>query len=72
MATKKRGKKKVGKWTIKRVGENQLAITLPAGMTIRDTETLTLRLRETIEALSRGEGAADPTSAGEAEIHMRA
>jgi 1-acyl-sn-glycerol-3-phosphate acyltransferase len=43
-----------------------------AGMTIRDTDNLTLRLRETIEALCRGEGAADPATAGESEIHIGA
>jgi hypothetical protein len=42
MSTKKRSKKKVGKWKIKRIGENQLAITLPAGMTIRGDAEVTV------------------------------
>jgi 1-acyl-sn-glycerol-3-phosphate acyltransferase len=43
-----------------------------AGMTIRETESLTLRLREAIEALSLAEVARDPAPADPSEIHMRA
>jgi hypothetical protein len=42
MATKKRSKKKVGTWKIKRVGENQLAVTIPDGMTIRSDAPVTV------------------------------
>jgi 1-acyl-sn-glycerol-3-phosphate acyltransferase len=43
-----------------------------AGMTIRETESLTLRLREAIEALSLAEVGRDPAPADPSEIHMRA
>src|ERR1700739_858408 len=42
MATRKPRKKKVGTWKIKRVGENQLAITIPDGMTIRSDAPVTV------------------------------
>lgn len=34
--------KKVGKWKIKRVGDNQLSITIPEGMTIRGDAQITV------------------------------
>jgi 1-acyl-sn-glycerol-3-phosphate acyltransferase len=43
-----------------------------AGMTIRETEDLTLRLRAAIEALSRGDNTRDAAAADPSEIHMRA
>lgn len=39
---KKTGAKKVGTWKIKRVGENQLSVTIPTGMTIRDDAPVTV------------------------------
>ena len=42
MAKKKSGRKKVGTWKIKRVGENQLTVTIPAGMTIRNDAPVTV------------------------------
>jgi hypothetical protein len=42
MSTKKRSKKKVGTWKIKRVGENQLTVTIPDGMTIRGDAEVTV------------------------------
>jgi hypothetical protein len=42
MAKKKSSKKRVGAWKIKRVGENQLAITIPTGMTIRNDAPVTV------------------------------
>ena len=45
MATPSKGKaskKKLGRWKIKRVGENQLAITIPPGMTIRGEAEVTV------------------------------
>jgi len=42
------------------------------GMTIRETENLTLRLRQAIEALSLGDNAQDAATANRSEIHMRA
>jgi hypothetical protein len=34
--------KKVGNWKIKRVGDNQLSITIPEGMTIRGDAQITV------------------------------
>jgi hypothetical protein len=42
MAKKRTSKKRVGAWKIKRVGENQLAITIPTGMTIRNDAPVTV------------------------------
>jgi hypothetical protein len=42
MAKKKNARKKVGSWKIKRIGENQLAITIPAGMNIRKGADVTV------------------------------
>jgi hypothetical protein len=39
---KKKGGKKVGTWKIKRVGENELHVTIPEGMTIRSDVPVTV------------------------------
>jgi hypothetical protein len=39
---KKKSGKKVGSWKIKRVGENQLTITIPSGMAIRKDAQVTV------------------------------
>ena len=38
----KSGKKKVGRWKIKRTGENELTITLPTGMAIKKGADVTV------------------------------
>jgi hypothetical protein len=41
--SQKKGKKKrLGNWKIQRVGENQLTITIPPGMTIRGQANVTV------------------------------
>jgi hypothetical protein len=35
-------KKKLGRWKIKRMGENQLTVTIPPGMTIRGKADVTV------------------------------
>ena len=42
MARKKSRKRKVGTWKIKRIGENQLTVTIPEGMTIRTDAGVTV------------------------------
>jgi hypothetical protein len=41
MAARK-SRKKVGTWKIKRVGENELHVTIPDGMTIRSNAPVTV------------------------------
>lgn len=41
-AQRKVGKKKVGKWKIRRTGENELTITLPSGMAIKEGAEVTV------------------------------
>ncbi len=35
-------KRKLGRWKFKRVGENQLSLTLPDGMTLKGNDPLTI------------------------------
>jgi hypothetical protein len=39
---KKPKKKKLGRWKIKRVGDNQLSLTLPDGMSLKGNDPLTI------------------------------